>query len=380
MSHSSSKPGPKTKQKSKPKTKPKLSTFLFSDALLAWFDEHGRKHLPWQHPIEPYRVWLSEVMLQQTQVDTVIPYFTRFMDSFPSVFALAEADLDEVLHLWTGLGYYARARNLHKCAQQIVEQYNGVFPCEPDQLIDLPGIGKSTAHAITSIAFGKPTAILDGNVKRVLARLHTEKGWTGAPKVQKKLWEYAEQHMPSTRCADYTQAIMDLGATLCKRSRPACELCPVSYECKAYIENTVAQYPERKPSKKSPIKSTVMLIIQDSTGKILLTQRPPQGIWGGLWSFYEFEDVDQAITKSTSIGLVTAQNSWSEVNHVFSHFKLNITPLMVNVEVSVNHSVQENTAQQWVTLEDALKLGLAAPVKRLIEQVQQNNKKLLEPS
>lgn len=371
---------PKPSSKPKSKRKPEPSSFLFSDALLAWFDEHGRKHLPWQHPIEPYRVWLSEVMLQQTQVDTVIPYFERFIDTFPSVFDLAAAEQDQVLHLWTGLGYYARARNLHKCAQQIVEQYNGVFPCEPDLLIDLPGIGKSTAHAITSIAFGKPTAILDGNVKRVLARFHTEKGWTGAPKVQKELWKHAEQHMPSTRCADYTQAIMDLGAMLCKRSRPACELCPISYECKAYAENTIEQYPEKKPSKKSPIKSTVMLIIQDSAGKILLTKRPPQGIWGGLWSFYEFEDVEQALTKSTDLGLVTTHNSWPEVNHVFSHFKLNITPLMVNAEITANHSVQENTTRQWVTLKDALKLGLAAPVKRLIEQVQQNSKELLELS
>lgn len=308
-------------------------------------------------------------MLQQTQVDTVIPYFERFIDAFPTVFDLAKADLDKVLHLWTGLGYYARARNLHKCAQKIVDEYQGDFPVDPQQLIDLPGIGKSTAHAITSIAFGSATAILDGNVKRVLARFHACDGWPGTPKVEKQLWQHAEQHMPSSRCADYTQAIMDLGATLCKRSKPDCEACPMVSHCQAFSANSVAQYPGKKARKKVPTKTTVMLIAQDTKKRILLTQRPPQGIWGGLWSFFEFADIEQALAQCGDIGAVSQQQTWSEINHVFSHYKLKITPLVVQITPSL--AVQENTKQQWVTLEDALNLGLAAPVKRLIEEIQQ---------
>ncbi len=342
--------------------------FNFAAALLQWFDEHGRKNLPWQHPIEPYRVWLSEVMLQQTQVETVIPYFQRFVAKFPTVAALAAAPLDEVLQLWTGLGYYARARNLHKCARQVAAHYSGAFPDNVEQLSTLPGIGKSTACAVASIAFGKPTAILDGNVKRVLARFHAVAGWPGAPKVEKQLWQHAERHMPKTRCADYTQAIMDLGATLCRRSSPDCSRCPVRAHCVAHREARVADFPVKKPRKVQPVKSTVMLILQDTEQSLLLEQRPPQGIWGGLWSFPEFGDEKEARRYSGRFGEIEQQETWAVVTHVFSHYKLLITPLCITLRRT--HAIADH-GPQWVKLPETLNLGLAAPVKRLIENVRQ---------
>lgn len=349
--------------------------FQFADALLTWFDEHGRKHLPWQHPITPYRVWLSEVMLQQTQVDTVIPYFERFIARYHSVDALAQASLDEVLQLWTGLGYYARARNLHKCAQQVCAEHKGEFPSEVESLILLPGIGRSTACAIASIAFGKSTAILDGNVKRVLTRFHAVGGWPGHPKVEAELWQHAQHHMPETRCGDYSQAIMDLGATLCVRSRPRCNHCPMRSDCRALEQNEVELYPGKKPKKVVPVKSTIMLIASDTRGRLFLEQRPPQGIWGGLWSFKEYESTEQALTYARTLGPINTQESWAQVRHVFSHYKLDITPLVVTV--SATPSASDGDGTRWQTLEGALQLGLAAPVKRLIENLQQSRTKLL---
>ncbi len=348
--------------------------FSFSEALLSWFDVHGRKQLPWQHPITPYRVWLSEVMLQQTQVDTVIPYFERFLESFPTVEALADADLDTVLHLWTGLGYYARARNLHKCASIVADEYQGSFPDDPELLITLPGIGKSTAHAITSIAFGHSTAIMDGNVKRVLARYHQVEGWPGTPKIEKQLWQFADEHMPDHRCGDYTQAIMDLGATLCKRSKPNCGECPMSKQCQAYKNERTAELPHKKPKKAIPIKSTTMLIALDPQGRLLINQRPPQGIWGGLWSFLEFDDEADALKHGQSIGEITHKENWSSIRHVFSHYKLDIHPFIV--QITPTPSINEKQ-QRWVTLEDALTLGLSAPVKRLIETLKQQSTSLI---
>jgi len=342
--------------------------FNFADALLTWFDEHGRKNLPWQHPIDPYRVWLSEVMLQQTQVETVIPYFGRFLERFPDINSLAAAQLDDVLHLWTGLGYYARARNLHKCAQRVVEQHKTVFPTSVEELSALPGIGKSTACAIASIAFDQPTAILDGNVKRVLARFHAVNGWPGDPKVERRLWTFAEQHMPQHRCADYTQAIMDLGATVCKRSSPFCTHCPVREHCLAYEQQRTADLPGKKPRKSVPVKSTTMLILRDSKQSLLLEQRPPQGIWGGLWSFPEFDEAKDAVSFSNTLGTISTQETWPIVTHIFSHYKLLITPLCITV--ARGQRIAE-PSRQWVTMDESLSLGLAAPVKRLIESVQQ---------
>jgi len=302
-----------------------------SARLLAWFDEHGRKNLPWQKSITPYRVWLSEIMLQQTQVETVIPYFTRFIESFPKVEDLAAAPLDTVLHLWTGLGYYARARNLHKCANIVVEQHQGVFPSELAQLEALPGIGPSTAAAIASIAFEQSTAILDGNVKRVLARYHAVAGWPGKPAVEKELWQHARQHMPKKRCRDYTQGIMDLGA------------------------------------KALPVKTVQMLIVRSPSDEILLEKRPSSGIWGGLWSLPEIALEDDYLEYvQARFGDVKKQCKQEVLRHTFSHYHLDIHPvtLLLKRKASV---VLEAQRQLWYNPAAPNKVGLAAPVKKLIE-------------
>ena len=341
----------------------------FSQPLLAWFDVHGRKNLPWQQNITPYRVWLSEVMLQQTEVETVIPYFDRFTVRFPGVQDLAEAPLDEVLHLWTGLGYYARARNLHKCAQIVCTEFGGCFPDDVDGLAGLPGIGRSTAGAIVSIAFGKRAPILDGNVKRVLARYFAIAGWPGALQVQNKLWQKAEALTPTARCRDYTQAIMDLGATLCTRSRPACNLCPQQTGCLAHANGDQTLYPEKKPRKALPVKATQMLILHTHTGEVLLEQRPPQGIWGGLWSLPELASGDDALTYCRlKFGEPQKLDQWPELRHTFSHYHLDITPVRVQLSEQPP-AISENDRQLWYNPGQPANIGLAAPVKRLLERL-----------
>ncbi|MGY8869166.1 MAG: A/G-specific adenine glycosylase, partial [Pseudomonadales bacterium] len=259
----------------------------FNTAVLDWFDQHGRHNLPWQQDKTAYFTWISEIMLQQTQVTTVIPYFERFIERFPDVQTLANAEQDEVLHLWTGLGYYARARNLHKTAQIVATDYYGEFPQTVEALEQLPGIGRSTAGAVLSISTGKRAAILDGNVKRVLARFYALEGWTGSTANQKTLWEYAERNTPQKRVGEYTQAMMDLGATLCTRSKPSCPSCPLQNHCTALKLGRSSEFPHPKPKKKIPVKQTIMLLLQDEQQQTLLQQRPPTGLWGGLWSLPE---------------------------------------------------------------------------------------------
>jgi len=261
-----------------------MGNLAFSGRLLTWWDLHGRKDLPWQHPRSAYRVWVSEIMLQQTQVKTVIPYFNRFVERFTDVRSLATASEDDVLALWSGLGYYARGRNLLKAAKVCLEDHAGELPRTPQALVALPGIGESTANAIYSQAWDKPAVILDGNVKRVLARYFTVEGWPGKTSIHKHLWTAAEQLLPAKRGADYSQAIMDLGATLCTRSKPSCDQCPVCHDCRAFKAGTVAHYPARRPRLKIAKKSFQMLILINSSGSVLLERRPPAGIWGGLWS------------------------------------------------------------------------------------------------
>ena len=263
----------------------------FATRLLAWYDHHGRRDLPWQIDINPYRVWVSEIMLQQTQVTTVVPYYERFMTSFPTIEALASASRDEVLHLWTGLGYYARARNLHKAAQRVVDEKNSVFPNSLDDLQGLPGIGRSTAAAILSISQGGRAPILDGNVKRVLARFHAVPGYPGDAGPQRLLWKHAESHTPMKRVANYTQAIMDLGATLCTRSEPRCDICPVATRCEAHQCQETDQYPGRKPKKEKPVKAARLFLFITPNEDCLLEQRPSNGIWGGLWLVNVFVSV-----------------------------------------------------------------------------------------
>ncbi|HVT35954.1 MAG TPA: A/G-specific adenine glycosylase, partial [Nevskiaceae bacterium] len=251
----------------------------FSARLLAWFDQHGRHDLPWQHPREPYRVWLSEIMLQQTQVTTVMPYFERFLARFADVQALAAAPLDDVLALWSGLGYYARARNLHACAQTVVREHGGEFPRDIETMMALPGIGRSTAGAILAQAHGQRHAILDGNVRRVLSRHAAVPGWTGEPAVQKKLWAIAESLLPQARLPDYTQALMDLGATVCTARKPACDACPVRADCAARTQQRVAEFPAAKPKRARPQRRSLMLLIENARGEILFERRAAAGIW-----------------------------------------------------------------------------------------------------
>ncbi|MCR8923027.1 A/G-specific adenine glycosylase [Dasania sp. GY-MA-18] len=343
--------------------------FNFSLAVLKWFDQHGRKDLPWQHNITPYRVWVSEIMLQQTQVATVIPYFERFMAQLPTVQDLAQASEDEVLHLWTGLGYYSRARNLHKSAQIVCNELRGEFPSDVASLCELPGIGRSTAGAISAIAFGQVAAILDGNVKRVLARCYAIAGWPGKGDVLKALWHQAEALKPTKRIADYTQAMMDLGATLCTRSKPQCERCPLQQHCLAYAQQNQADYPGKKPKKALPVKATCMLILENEQGELLLEKRPNSGIWGGLWIFPQLETpqhIDQHLADEKLITL-DKQQQWPSYRHTFSHYHLDITPVHIKVRA---HSQQVAERQQlWYNRAQPANVGLAAPIKKLLAQL-----------
>jgi len=352
-----------------------MNQSVFASDVLRWFDRHGRKHLPWQQDINAYRVWLSEIMLQQTQVATVIPYFERFTQRFPGVGSLAAAPLDEVLHLWTGLGYYARARNLHRCAQRVAEEHGGEFPDNVEALSDLPGIGRSTAGAIASIAFGQRAAILDGNVKRVLARFYAVEGWPGQTAVARTLWACAEQHTPDQRCADYTQAMMDLGATLCTRSRPACERCPVNAGCVAYAQGNPEAYPGKKPKKDKPVKAVQFLMLRNPSGEILLEQRPGQGIWGGLWGFPELSPEQSPEDHAREhYAPVADTETWDSYRHSFSHYHLEITPVLLQL-AREPEVVREAGGAVWFRLDQPENLGLAAPVKKLLQQLSQ-----LDPS
>jgi A/G-specific adenine glycosylase len=341
----------------------------FSTRVLSWFDQHGRHDLPWQQDISPYRVWVSEIMLQQTQVKTVIPYFERFMREFPKVEDLAAAEEDQVLHLWTGLGYYARARNLYKAAKQVCDQFCGVFPADVEGLMDLPGIGRSTAGAIVSIAHGQRASILDGNVKRVLARYRAVEGWPGKTVVHNQLWEIAEEYTPVPRCADYTQAMMDLGATLCTRSSPQCEHCPLVEDCLAHATGRQTDYPGKKPKKKLPVKNTRFLMMRGPDSELWLERRPSPGIWGGLWCFPEGRELDPTSWCIDRTGKPPrAIESWPMFRHTFSHYHLDIEPVLVEVE-TVPGLIMEAERQLWYNVRQPPKIGLAAPVAGLLEQL-----------
>lgn len=342
----------------------------FSQCLLAWYDQHGRKSLPWHHDVTPYRVWVSEIMLQQTQVATVIDYYQRFMAQFPNVAVLADADLDTVLHQWSGLGYYARGRNLHKAAQLIRDQYAGHFPLQFEQLLELPGIGRSTAGAILAFSTGERQVILDGNVKRVLCRYHAVDGWSGRAAVSKQLWLLADQHTPQRRVAEYTQAIMDLGATCCTRSNPRCEACPLRSECLAYRQGETKQYPVSKPRKAVPVRAAALLLLLNESGNVLLQQRPPVGVWGGLWSLPELpQDEEMVDWCQRHLGYQVGLIEVGEVfRHTFSHFHLDITPHYLRAERVANR-VMEPSEIVWYNSQYPDQRGLAAPIQRLIKQI-----------
>ena len=340
----------------------------FAGRLLRWFDEHGRKDLPWQHPKEAYRIWVSEVMLQQTQVQTVIPYFERFMARFPDAVTLADAAQDDVLQHWSGLGYYARARNLHRAAQVIRDNFAGEFPRTLEAVMELPGVGRSTAGAILCLAFDQRHAILDGNAKRVLARHRAVDGWPGRTSVAKQLWNIAEQYTPAENTAAYTQAIMDLGATLCTRSKPACERCPVATDCLAHKKVSVTLFPGRKPKKAKPLRATTMVIARHD-GQVYLERRPEAGIWGGLWSLPELDD--DAVDKWCRERLQSQADdmeSWQPVRHSFSHYDLDIQPIVVRVASPLS-KVADSDDVAWHRIGDEFPGGVAAPVHKLIEQL-----------
>ncbi len=341
----------------------------FSQRLLAWFDDHGRKDLPWQQVRDAYRIWVSEIMLQQTQVQTVIPYFERFMQRFPDVVSLANASLDDVLQHWSGLGYYARARNLHRAAQMIRDDFGGTFPDSLEAVTGLPGIGRSTAGAILSLAFDQRHAILDGNVKRVLARHEAIEGWPGITAVAQRLWDVAEQNTPHERTAAYTQAIMDLGATLCTRSKPACERCPVATDCSALTLGTVTLFPGRKPKKDKPLRATTMVIARHD-GQVYLERRPEAGIWGGLWSLPELDGISVETWCTQQLNAEAAStDAWETLRHSFSHYDLDIQPIVVRVEAPLS-KVADSGDATWHRLGHRLPGGVAAPVNKLLEKLQ----------
>jgi A/G-specific adenine glycosylase len=344
----------------------------FQKSVLDWFDQYGRTNLPWQQYTGAYPVWVSEIMLQQTQVATVIPYFERFMQSFPTVQDLASAPLDDVLHHWTGLGYYARARNLHKTAQHVVSVLDGQFPDNVTQLIELPGIGRSTAGAISSIAFKNQASILDGNVKRVLARFSATEGWPGKREVVEKLWLIAETFTPLDRIADYTQAMMDLGATLCTRSSPSCSECPLMSNCIAYQQGNPKDYPVKKAKKKIPVKTAYFLMLSNEQGEFLLEQNPPAGLWGGLWIFPQCETEAELSNLYSRLGVEPDSQEILEVKrHTFSHFHLDYQPVHATVaSIAVSESkVAERANQVWYNPQKPLSLGMPAPIKALFANI-----------
>ncbi len=345
----------------------------FSERLLAWFDRSGRHDLPWQHPRSPYRVWLSEIMLQQTQVATVIPYFLRFLEHFPTLPDLAAADTDAVMAQWAGLGYYARARNLHAAARRCVELHGGELPRDFDALHALPGIGRSTAGAILSQAWNERFAILDGNVRRVLARYHGIAGYPGLPAIEKQLWVLAHDHVrhpPAGRLADYTQAQMDFGATLCTRANPACVLCPLQHDCVARREGLTEALPTPRPGKVLPEREAVALLLENAAGELLLTRRPPVGIWASLWTLPQAE-TDAALREWFARELhgdYDAAEPMPPIVHTFSHYRLHLQPLRLR-KVALRDRVRDNDALRWVPRAGLSALGLPAPIRKLLDSL-----------
>ncbi len=329
----------------------------FAAKIIHWQKQHGRHDLPWQtksnQAPDPYAIWVSEIMLQQTQVAAVIGYYAKFMQRFPNINALSQASQEEVLQHWSGLGYYSRARNLHNAAQKIVDEFGGIFPSDFEDILRLPGIGRSTAAAISTFAFSKPQPILDGNVKRVFARHFLIEGWPSNPKIEKKLWEIALQENPKNDAIPYTQGLMDLGATLCTRSKPKCGICPVSTSCKALKFDSVKKLPTTKPRKILPEKSTVMLV-KINGNEVMLEKRPQAGIWGGLWSFPEIDSAPNGV------------KNLPKITHTFTHFKLHIQPVLMQAAKQTH-----TTNTLWIVLDEAIGAAIPTPVRKILLTLQQ---------
>jgi A/G-specific adenine glycosylase len=361
------------------KDNPAATDPTFSTAVIQWQKQHGRHKLPWQNTRDAYRIWLSEIMLQQTQVAAVIPYYHRFLERFPNVGSLAVAPVGDVMAHWSGLGYYSRARNLHKCAQRICEEYGGVFPADPDLLAQLPGIGRSTAAAISAFSYGTRAAILDGNVKRVFCRVFGIEGYPGEKRIEDALWRHAEALLPEREVEAYTQGLMDLGATLCTRNSPSCPACPMLQRCAAVATDQVKELPVRKPKKIIPEKHTAMLVIIDR-GQVLLEQRPATGIWGGLLSLPELaspipeeRETGEALHNAALLeaiarfGMLASCEALTRLTHGFTHFKLHISPFRISLASRLNFAGQ--SSHVWYDAEKISQAPLPAPVKKLLLEV-----------
>ncbi len=352
-----------------PDPQPPTPKLHFSTHIIKWQQTHGRHGLPWQNTRDAYRVWLSEIMLQQTQVAAVVPYYARFLQSFPTIASLASADEDAVMQHWAGLGYYARARNLHRAAKQVVELHGGVFPSAFEDIYALPGIGRSTAAAISAFAFGQRRAILDGNVKRVFARHFGVAGDVKSKPIEEALWNMADAELPRANIENYTQGLMDLGATVCTRASPACLLCPVQKSCVAHAEGRVDELPGKGEKRAVPHRTTKMLVLIAS-GEVLLEKRPPTGIWGGLWSLPEVAVDDDGLAFAKKKFSVTGRvaRELDVVPHGFTHYSLSIYP--VEIAVSKRGLLAMEPGAMWVNLDDAVAAAIPAPVKRILRSLQ----------
>ncbi len=355
-----------------PASSPPQNSAHFTTALLAWFDINGRKNLPWQHPRTPYHVWISEVMLQQTQVKTVIPYFLKFIARFPTLETLSDATVDEVLTYWAGLGYYSRGRNLQKTAHLIMTQFNAIFPDDLKQLTTLPGIGDSTAAAIVSLAFNQPAAIMDGNVKRILSRYFLIPGNPNLTATKKIFLKHANACLPTTRAADYTQAIMDLGALICTPQKPLCDQCPVAKHCLANARQLTDSYPEKAPKKTLPTREAQFILMHNpKRSMIYLEKQPSKGLWGGLWSLPQLDKKLCAIThiKATHALHIQSNLPLPMLKHTFTHFKLNLYPQAVCVQThTLNQILPPNGRWIDILTLKAQTIGLPKPIKQIIEQ------------
>ncbi|MCX7165142.1 MAG: A/G-specific adenine glycosylase [Rhodocyclales bacterium] len=340
----------------------------FASRLIRWHKKNGRHDLPWQNTTDPYRVWLSEIMLQQTQVATVIPYYLRFLERFPQLADLAAAPVEDVMAMWSGLGYYARARNLHAAARAVTDQHNGIFPHDPALIAQLPGIGRSTANSIATFCFGVHAPILDGNVKRVLCRACGIEGFPGSGAVEKRLWALATELMPARHGTIYNQAQMDLGAMVCTRTKPRCEACPLADICVARATGRTAELPQAKPRRDIPQRHATLLVLQDGN-RVLLETRPPVGIWGGLLSLPELPagtDAREWAERRFACRVLAVEPAPTLV-HAFSHFRLHIAPL--RLRVNPGNAVMEQ-GWQWLALTETASAALPAPIRRILEEAQ----------
>ncbi len=342
------------------------------EILLRWHDGEGRKDLPWQRQRTPYRVWVSEIMLQQTQVTTVIPYFERFMAAFPTVESLARAELDQVLHLWAGLGYYARARNLHRAARLLQDRFQGRFPERLESLCALPGVGRSTAGAILSLAFDRPAPILDGNVRRLWTRLHGIETWPGERATERLLWRLSERYLPDRNAAVHTQALMDFGATLCTRSRPKCDRCPFRDHCLAHRHGKVSEIPAPRPKVRKPVKESYWLVLSDGRERLYLERRPANGVWAGLWSFPSWDRREALEDHCLDIGLETGALTWlAPRRHTFTHFQLRYVPVLAALKRAVPRV--GDTPSRWIVPTGRPEVAVPSPVKKLLAELGSGN-------